>query len=67
MDLVLRNLLKYPPVEGSREAHEAWKQSVRCLLDCNGSDEFWNHLYRPGFVTKTCANLALQHLEEHLI
>lgn len=55
---MLRNLLMYPPVEGSRDAHEAWKQNVRFLLDhgYDPSDTIWNGLRVAGFVTATLRN-----------
>jgi len=64
--IVLKNLLLYPPVEGSRQAHEAWKQSIRILDDGQFSDEFHALLIAPGFISKTCADLAREHAKKYI-
>ena len=53
-DLILRNLLKYPPVEGSMASHEAWKENVRFLS--HRSDSIWNGLVKPGFISTSFRN-----------
>lgn len=53
---MLYNLLRYPPSEGSREAHEAWKQNVRFLLQHGGTDIMQRELKRSGFVSVSLRN-----------
>lgn len=68
MHKVLLNLLNFPPSEGSRAAHEAWKQNVRMIGFSNGSpsqgsEELWLEITKPGYVTKTCRDAAKAYVE----
>ena len=54
-DLILRNLLKYPPVEGSMASHEAWKENVRFLLH-RSHKAIWIGLVKPGFISTSFRN-----------
>jgi hypothetical protein len=61
--IVLRNLLLYPPVEGSRESHQAWKESV-CMMMGHvtlESAELIKELVKPGFVTATFRNQCISY------
>lgn len=57
MNIVLRNLLRYPPCEGSKERHEAWKESVRILLK-DDAPELDKELTKPGWVPISLAAKA---------
>lgn len=61
---VLLNLLKYPPSEGSRSAHEAWKMNVMLLVDLdNAPKALTGAISQPGYVTKTCRDAAMAYAE----
>ncbi len=63
MQRVLLNLLNFPPSEGSRAAHEAWKQNILLMgffesKPENGYSTLFLELQKPGYVTKTCRDAA---------
>ncbi len=58
---ILSFLLNYPPVDGSRERHEAWKKVVLSFYVIENFDFPWMfvaELNKPGFVSETCYNMA---------
>lgn len=61
--IVLRNLLLYPPVEGSRESHQAWKQNVSLMLGHVTLEKIplIAELVKPGFVTPTFRNECISY------
>lgn len=62
---MLRNLMLYPPVDGSRESHEAWKQNVRFLMEDmpagDGISDIWLSLRKAGFVSPTLRNECISY------
>jgi hypothetical protein len=61
--IVLRNLMLYPPVEGSRESHQAWKQNV-CLMLGHVTIEkipLIEELVKPGFVSVKLRNGSVSY------
>ncbi len=63
MNKVFLNLLNFPPSEGSKAAHEAWKENVRmvsvaCVRPIDWTDLLYFELQKPGYVTKSCRDAA---------
>lgn len=58
-EIIFRNLMLHPPVEGSRESHEAWKENVRLLRTLNGVMQ--EELCKPGFISTTFRNQCISY------
>lgn len=60
--LVLLNLLRYVPVEGSIGAHEAWKETVLIVGKDLLGELMKDELRKPGYISGACRRLIVKEL-----